>query len=75
MLLAMGLLVGAGIGIALTFTIEQLDTSIRTAEELEEQFGLPVLGVLPETETLGKTGSLLSMTAAPAQPVRGGKPS
>jgi polysaccharide chain length determinant protein (PEP-CTERM system associated) len=75
MVLAMGLLVGLGVGVTIVISIEQLDTSIKKAEELEEQFGLPVLGVLPQTDALGKTGPLLMHAAAPRQPIRGGTPS
>lgn len=34
-------------GIGLAFLIEQLDTSLKSAEEVEEKLGLPFIGLLP----------------------------
>jgi tyrosine-protein kinase Etk/Wzc len=45
-LLAGGLL-GLVLGIVIAFIADSLDTSIRTLEEIEEAFKLPVLGVIP----------------------------
>ncbi|HVE62593.1 MAG TPA: polysaccharide biosynthesis tyrosine autokinase [Mycobacteriales bacterium] len=44
--LALGLLVGLGIGIGIAVARETLDTSVKGAEELQEQFDLPTLGVI-----------------------------
>lgn len=44
--LAMGLLVGLGLGVAQALIRRGLDTTVRTKEQLEAQTGLPVLGEL-----------------------------
>jgi succinoglycan biosynthesis transport protein ExoP len=67
-LLVMGLCIGAGIGASLAFIRENLDTSIKKVDELEEQFGLPVLGVIPQADALRKVGSLTGSTLSPRQP-------
>jgi succinoglycan biosynthesis transport protein ExoP len=73
--LAIGLLMGAGVGVALVFIRENLDTSIKKASELEEEFGLPVLGVIPQTDALRKIGTLNGSTVHPRQPIPKGGPS
>jgi tyrosine-protein kinase Etk/Wzc len=45
--LAMGLLLGLGLGIGVAFVLENRNGSIRTVEELEQKFQLPVLAVIP----------------------------
>jgi len=71
--LAVGLMLGAGLGTGLVLIREGLDTSIKKASELEETFGLPVLGVIPQTDALSKIGTLNSTTVYPRQPtVKGG---
>jgi capsular exopolysaccharide synthesis family protein len=45
--LTLGALVGLVIGIGLAFFIEYLDTSVKTMEDIERYFGLPVLAVVP----------------------------
>ena len=44
--ITLGCLVGAILGIALTFFLEFLDTSIKKMEDVERYLGLPVLGVV-----------------------------
>jgi Mrp family chromosome partitioning ATPase len=51
-LIAMESLMAALFGIAIAFVIELLDSSFRRAEEIEEQAGVPVLGLLPTVEPL-----------------------
>jgi succinoglycan biosynthesis transport protein ExoP len=57
-LLAMGLVIGLGCGGGLAFFLENMDTSIKKADELEEAFGHPVLSVIPRAEILQKVGTL-----------------
>ncbi|HBE72972.1 MAG TPA: hypothetical protein DDW31_02600 [candidate division Zixibacteria bacterium] len=45
--LAIGLIVGLTLGLVLAFFLESLDNSVKTPEELEHNFGLPVLGLIP----------------------------
>ncbi len=49
--LMMGLLCGLGLGLALSFVIEALDTNIKTIYDIEERLGLPMLGVVPQVDT------------------------
>lgn len=73
--LAVGLMMGAGFGVALVFVRESLNTSIKKVSELEEEYGLPVLGVIPRTDALGKIGTLNGSTVHPRQPIPKGGPS
>ncbi len=45
--LLFGLLLGLGAGIALAYLLEQLDTTIRREEDLEEHLGVTSLGTVP----------------------------
>ncbi|MEW6323796.1 MAG: XrtA system polysaccharide chain length determinant [Nitrospirota bacterium] len=51
-LLIMGFMLGTGLGIGLVLLLENLDTSIKQASELEEMFGQPVLGIIPMATSL-----------------------
>jgi succinoglycan biosynthesis transport protein ExoP len=44
----LGLVLGIVLGVALAFLKEALDTRVRTAEEIEERLGLPLLARIPE---------------------------
>jgi polysaccharide biosynthesis transport protein len=46
--LSTGLLAGLLLGIGLVFVLDFLDRSVKTAEELENLLGLPVLAVIPD---------------------------
>jgi len=48
-----GLVVGLGIGLALAWLREQLDSSIKTPDDLEQKLGVVFLGLLPEIEGEG----------------------
>jgi len=45
--LVIGLMAGLGLGVGLAFFLDSLDNSIKSAEEIEHGFGLPVLGLIP----------------------------
>lgn len=49
--LAIGLIVGLTLGLVLAFFLESLDNSVKTPEELEHNFGLPVLGLIPAIQS------------------------
>jgi capsular exopolysaccharide synthesis family protein len=44
----LSIFVGLGSGIGLAYFIEYLDTSIKTADDVERLLGLPVLGLIPQ---------------------------
>lgn len=46
--IALGVVVGLVVGIGLAFFIEYLDTSVKTIDEVERAFQVPVLGVIPQ---------------------------
>lgn len=47
---AMNVLLALVVGFAVCFLIEQLDKTIRFPIEIEKNFGIPVLGIIPEQE-------------------------
>lgn len=49
----LGLLGGLTLGLLLSFLVESLDDSIKSADEVEKTFGVPLLGVIPDVH--GKT--------------------
>ncbi|MBI4726046.1 polysaccharide biosynthesis tyrosine autokinase [candidate division TA06 bacterium] len=44
---AIGLVVGITLGVGLSFFLDSLDNSVKTAEDIEHTFELPVLGLIP----------------------------
>ncbi len=44
----LSIFVGMGAGVGLAYFIEYLDTSIKTADDVERVLGLPVLGLIPQ---------------------------
>ena len=65
--LALGIFFGLALGIGVAFFIEYLDTSVKTMEDIETYFGLPVLAVVPRG-----IGVLMDMSpdAPDAEPYR-----
>ena len=52
--LAIGLLLGAGLGILATFLIEQTDNSVKNVSEVEK-YGINILGIIPDiSKTTGR---------------------
>ncbi len=49
---ALGLFLGLLIGLVLAFVLERLDRRVKEPEDLEAIYGLPLLGVVPETVAL-----------------------
>jgi tyrosine-protein kinase Etk/Wzc len=58
--LIMGLLVGLALGVGTVFLREQLDTSVKSPEDVE-QLGISVLGVIPRMD-LGRKGVRMPVT-------------
>lgn len=54
--IALGLVAGALLGLLLAYVLERLDRRIKTLEELEEVYGLPVLARVPRSRTFSKRG-------------------
>ncbi len=44
----LSIFVGLGAGVGLAYFIEYLDTSVKTADDIERVLGLPVLGLIPQ---------------------------
>jgi len=44
----LGIVIGLIVGIAMAFFIEYLDTSVKTIDDVERAFQVPVLGVIPQ---------------------------
>ncbi len=64
-----GLLAGLVIGLLVAFLAERLDRRLRSPDDIEDAFGLPVLGAIPETEDIaasnrGEAGMHLPFAAA-----------
>jgi uncharacterized protein involved in exopolysaccharide biosynthesis len=53
--LVLGLLLGAFGGLGLAFATEYFDHSFTTGRELEARLGIPLLGTIPEHESIGRT--------------------
>jgi tyrosine-protein kinase Etk/Wzc len=48
--LLIGLVVGLVLGVGLSFFLDSLDNSVKTAEEIENTYGIPVLGLIPNIQ-------------------------
>ena len=56
-----GLLAGLLLGLAFVFIREKMDDSIKHADEIEAKFGLPLLGVVPQTKKKLVQGRALAL--------------
>jgi polysaccharide biosynthesis transport protein len=64
----LGLLLGLGLGVGLAFLRESLDTRVRSAHEIGERLGLPLLARIPEPPRRARSGDKLVMMVDPASP-------
>jgi succinoglycan biosynthesis transport protein ExoP len=53
---ALGAFLGLLLGLGLAFLLERLDRRIREPKDLETVYGLPLLGVVPESPALSRSG-------------------
>src|SRR5262249_8662644 len=60
--LAFGLLFGGGLGLALVFALDNVDSSLKTPDDVRQDLELPTLGVVPDYERL--TGAALHIPPA-----------
>jgi polysaccharide biosynthesis transport protein len=57
--LTFGLLLGGGLGLALGFALENVDSSLKTPDDVRHDLELPTLGVVPDYERLpGRPGRM-----------------
>jgi polysaccharide biosynthesis transport protein len=61
----LGLVLGIVLGVALAFLREALDTRVRSAEEIEERLGVPLLARIPEPPRRVRKGDKLVMVEEP----------
>jgi capsular exopolysaccharide synthesis family protein len=64
----LGGVLGLLIGLGLAFVLERLDRRIRSPEDLEEIYHLPMLGVVPESTRLSHTGRRKARAGVPLPP-------
>ncbi|MGB6687386.1 MAG: polysaccharide biosynthesis tyrosine autokinase [Terracidiphilus sp.] len=55
MYLALGVLIGIFAGLAAAYTVDSLDRTVSTPEEVEEITGRPVIGIIPDLMKSGKS--------------------
>jgi capsular exopolysaccharide synthesis family protein len=77
--LLLGLLLGALLGLVYALVRHQFDRRLRSSEEVEKKFGVPVIGLVPQSSqmrledgelALAVTGSLASSSASAAEAFR-----
>jgi receptor protein-tyrosine kinase len=61
----LGLILGLLLGLGLAFLLERLDRRIRDPRELEDAYGLPVLGTISESRALGTASKGANGTLIP----------
>jgi capsular exopolysaccharide synthesis family protein len=61
----LGVAIGLFLGLCVAFLVEQLDTKIRSTQEIEEIYGAPVLGVIPTEKFRKKDASRLLLVQNP----------
>jgi capsular exopolysaccharide synthesis family protein len=67
----LGAVVGLVLGLALAALFERLDTRIRSVEELEEVFGLPIIARIPKTKNFRRTEVAEMLSSPEAESLRG----
>jgi succinoglycan biosynthesis transport protein ExoP len=61
--MGVGFLIGVFLGLATAYTVDTLDRTVSTAEEIEEITGRPVIGIIPDLMKSGKSyGAYLRRT-------------
>jgi capsular exopolysaccharide synthesis family protein len=57
--LLLGLLFGLGLSLGLALFLDHLDNTVKTPEDVRHHLGVPMLGVIPETESSDKGADLI----------------
>jgi len=52
----LGFVLGVLLGVGFAFLLERFDRSLREPQDVEESFGLPLLGLIPRSATASKVG-------------------
>lgn len=60
----LGIFLGGLLGLAIALLRARLDDRVRDQEELSEHWGLPVLGLIPQSDDLAKAGTALPSPTA-----------
>jgi tyrosine-protein kinase Etk/Wzc len=67
--LLLGLVLGLMLGVGVAFFLDYLDDTVKDAEEVRQQLGLPVLGIVPRIAADSKDqGAMLISRLAPKSP-------
>jgi capsular exopolysaccharide synthesis family protein len=61
----LGAILGLLLGLGIAFLLERFDRRIREPKDLESVYGLPLLGVVPESSALSRTGRGAPVAGAP----------
>ena len=61
----LGAVLGLMLGLAIAFLLERFDRRIREPKDLEQVYGLPLLGVVPESSALQRSGGGKGSRAPP----------
>lgn len=69
--IALGLLVGLVLGAAASLARARLDQTVRSPDELEQEFGLPMLGVFPSLTERPRAGGYYSRRSSRGQQGKG----
>ena len=67
----LGAVVGLILGLALAAIFERLDTRIRSVEELEEVFGVPIIARIPKSKNFRRAGVVEMLNSPEAESLRG----
>ena len=62
---ALGAILGLLLGVGIAFLLEHFDRRIREPKDLEKVYGLPLLGVVPESSALQRSGGGQGVPGAP----------
>jgi succinoglycan biosynthesis transport protein ExoP len=65
MVILASLVIGAGLSVLLIFVVQQLDNTVKSIDEAERMFGIPVLGAVPKNPLIKDDKGRLAVANAP----------